>query len=149
MILLAFLLLAGGVAQAEVGLAGDWKLNASRSDLGGAGGISALTMKNTHVGAVLKCSAKAVTGGGEIVYDLTFTTDGKESVNQAESMEMRTTAVWEGDTLVMNTKSRAGSGEIALRDKWSLSSDGKTLTIQRRWTSSRGEMDQKLVLEKQ
>jgi hypothetical protein len=36
-----------------------------------------------------------------------------------------------------------------MQDKWTLSDDGKTLTIVRIFKSSMGEGEQKLVLEKQ
>jgi hypothetical protein len=36
-----------------------------------------------------------------------------------------------------------------MKDKWTLSPDGKALTINRHFASSMGELDQKIVLEKQ
>jgi hypothetical protein len=38
---------------------------------------------------------------------------------------------------------------VTITEKWSLSGDGKSLTILRHFATSQGEMDNKLVLEKQ
>jgi hypothetical protein len=36
-----------------------------------------------------------------------------------------------------------------MKDKWTVSADGKVLTIARHFSSQMGELDQKLVLDKQ
>ena len=67
-----------------------------------------MTMKNTHEEPSLKSAAKVSSDQGEMAYDLTFSTDGKETVNQVGQSEMKTTTVWEGDMLVMTTKAQFG-----------------------------------------
>ncbi|NWF82509.1 MAG: hypothetical protein HXY18_01615 [Bryobacteraceae bacterium] len=149
MILLAFLLLAGGVAQPEVSFAGDWKLNTSKSDFGQFPAPAAMSHKNTHEEPSLKVAVKMSTDNGDFDWESAYKTDGTETTNQFGPNEMKSKAAWEGKVLVITTKASFGDTELTMVDKWSLSADGKTLTIQRHWTSSRGEMDQKLVLEKQ
>jgi hypothetical protein len=141
--------LAAAPAQAKPNLAGDWKLNVSRSDFGQFPPPSTMTMKNTHEEPVLKVLSKVTSDTGEETYDLTFRTDGAETVNMAGPTELKTTSNWEGDTLVMKTKGTFGDTEVTLVDKWDLTGDGNTLTLRRHWSSTRGEFDQKLVLEKQ
>jgi hypothetical protein len=57
--------------------------------------------------------------------------------------------LWEGDTLLMETKGAFGDNAYTMKDKWSLSEDRKVLTILRHFSSGMGELDQKLVFEKQ
>ncbi len=37
---------------------------------------------------------------------------------------------------------------MTISDKWVLAEDGKTLTIERKFSSSQGEMTQKIAMEK-
>lgn len=136
-------------AQAKQNLSGDWKLNVSRSEFGEVPALASMTMKNSHEEPALKALSKVVSDAGEATYNLTFRTDGVETVNMAGPTELKTTSKWDGDVLVMSTKGTFGDTEVTLVDKWDLSDGGKTLTIRRHWSSSRGEFDQKLVLEKQ
>ena len=62
---------------------------------------------------------------------------------------MKSTLKWEGDTLVIDAKGKFGDNDFTLLDKWTLSDDGKILTIVWLFKSSMGEGEQKLVLEKQ
>ncbi len=149
MITLILLLLAGGVAQAEVNFAGDWKLNVSKSDFGQFPAPSAMTQQNAHEEPSLKVAVKISTGNGDFDWESTYRTDGTETTNQFGPNQMKSRAAWEGGVLVINTKGSFGDTEATIVDRWTLSADGKTFTIQRGWKSSRGEMEQKLVLEKQ
>jgi hypothetical protein len=147
--LTAALAVAAVPAQAKPNLAGDWKLNVERSNFGEFPAPLSMTMKNTHEEPALKVLSKVTSGTGEESYDMTFRTDGGESVNMAGPTELKTRSNWEGGTLVMTTKGTFGDTEVTLVDKWDLAEDGRTLTIRRHWSSSRGEVDQKLVFEKQ
>jgi len=148
-VLAAALGLTAMEAQAKPNLTGDWKLNVSRSEFGEFPAPASMTMKNTHEEPSLKVLSKAVSDAGEANYDLTFRTDGVETVNTVGPTEMKSVSSWEGETLVLKTKGTFGDTDVTLVDKWDLSDGGKTLTIRRHWSSSRGELDQKLVLEKQ
>lgn len=141
--------LAATAAQAKVSFAGDWKLAVAKSDFGQFPAPSAMSQKNTHEEPSLKVVVKMSTDNGDFDWESAYKTDGTETTNQFGPNEMKSKAAWEGDVLVINTKGSFGDAEVTMVDKWTLSADGKTLTIQRHWASSRGEMDQKLVLEKQ
>jgi hypothetical protein len=58
-------------------------------------------------------------------------------------------AVWEGGKLIINGTTKAntpfGSTEIKAREEWSLSEDGKTLTILLTVSTSRGDIKTKQV----
>lgn len=141
--------LAAAAAQPKVNFAGDWKLNVSKSDFGAFPAPTAMSQKNTHEEPSLKVAVKMSTDSGDFDFESSYRTDGTETSNQFGPNEMKSKASWEGDVLVINTKGNFGDTEVTMVDKWTLSADSKTLTIQRHWASSRGEMDQKLVLEKQ
>ena len=57
---------------------------------------------------------------------------GKEGTLQFGGNPMRGTAYWQGDELVIESWIKLGDGEVFLRDCWSLSSDGHTLTMEHR-----------------
>lgn len=136
-------------AAAKPNFKGEWKLNVAKSEFGEFPPPSTMTQTIAHEEPTLKVATKMSTDNGDMNFDATYTTDGKESVNQFGPNEMKSTANWEGDALVIQTKGKFGDSDFAMNDKWSLSEDAKTLTLKRHFSSSMGEMDQKLVLEKQ
>jgi hypothetical protein len=50
---------------------------------------------------------------------------------------------------VIDTKGSFGDNAFTMKDKWSLSADGKVLTVARHFSGGMGDMDQKMVFEKQ
>lgn len=92
----------------------------------------------------------AQTGGfGDFNADLVYTTDGAECVNHIGENEAKSTLKWDGNDLVFDTKGSFGGNDYTSKDRWSLSSDGKTFTITRHLSSSMGETDVKEVFAKQ
>jgi len=78
-----------------------------------------------------------------------YSTDGKETTSSVGGNEIKTTAKWDGDDLAIAGKTQFNGANVTMNDRWSLSPDGKTLTIQRHVNSPMGETEQKIVLEKQ
>jgi hypothetical protein len=77
-------------------------------------------------------------------------TDGKLSINKMTNGEAKGTAHWEGDALIIESSQQNGPAEIKSRETWTLSSDGKTLTILTHLTiPQQGELDVKQVFDKQ
>jgi hypothetical protein len=62
---------------------------------------------------------------------------------------MKSILKWDGDTLQIDSKGQFGDNEFSMQDKWTLSADGKTLTMVRTFKSAMGEGQQKLVFDKQ
>jgi len=145
----ALLGLAALAANAKPNFTGDWKLNVEKSDFGQFPGPNSMTQKTTHDDPSLKINAKLATDNGDFEFDATYSTDGKETTNAFGPNEMKSVAKWEGDILTIQTKGSFGDTEMTIQDKWELSSDGKVLTMHRHYSSSQGEMDQKMILEKQ
>jgi|HubBroStandDraft_1064217.scaffolds.fasta_scaffold149634_3 hypothetical protein len=137
-------------AQAKSDFSGTWKLNASKSEFGPMPAPDSLTEKITHQDPSLKANI-ATTGGmqGDMTYDVNYTTDGKECVNHIADNEFKSTLHWDGDDLVVETKGSFGGNDFTSKDRWTLSSDGKTLTVARHLSSAMGEADVKTVFDKQ
>jgi hypothetical protein len=149
---LTLLTLALGLvqAQAKTDFSGTWKLNPSKSDFGQMPAPDSITEKITHQDPSLKANV-ATTGGmqGDMTYDMSYTTDGKECVNHIGDNELKSTLKWDSDDLVVESKGSFGGDEFTAKGRWSLSSDGKTLTVTQHFTSAMGEGDVKEVFDKQ
>jgi hypothetical protein len=82
---------------------------------------------------------------GEVTTELAYTTDGKVSVNG----ENRGTASWQGDSLVIESGREVQGAKLTQREVWTLSADGKTLTVVTRVTlPQQGEFEVQQVFEK-
>jgi hypothetical protein len=140
--------LAAGMS-AKPNFSGDWKLNPQKSDYGPMPAPDSATLKVDHKDPSLKVAATQSGPQGEMSFDSTYDTEGKETTNSFGPMEMKTTAKWDGDDLAMSSKMDFNGTEISVKGKWSLSADGKTLTQSSHVTSPQGEFDMKAVYEKQ
>ncbi len=149
---LTLLTLAVGLvqAQAKSDFSGTWKLNAAKSDFGPMPPPDSVTEKITHQDPSIKANV-ASTGGmqGDMSYDVSYTTDGKECVNKVGENEFKSTLSWDGDVLVVDTKGSFSGTDFTSKDRWTLSSDGKVLTVTRHVSSAMGDADMKEVFEKQ
>ncbi|HOK45814.1 MAG TPA: hypothetical protein PLA43_08805 [Bryobacteraceae bacterium] len=134
---------------AKPNFTGTWKLNASKSDFGQMPAPDSMTQTITHSDPNLTVAVKMSSERGEFEMENKYTTDGKECVNQWGPGEIKSTLKYEGETLVIVSKGQFGDSEFTMTDKWTVSEDGKVLTIMRHFESQMGEGDQKLVLEKQ
>jgi hypothetical protein len=137
-------------AQAKTDFSGTWKLNSGKSDFGQMPAPDSITQKITHADPSLKANV-ASTGGmqGDMTYELSYTTDGKECVNHIGEGELKSTLKWDGDDLVVDSKGAFGGTEFTAKARWNLSSDGKTLTVTQHFSSAMGEGDVKEVFDKQ
>jgi hypothetical protein len=145
------LTVAFGVVQAHAkpNLSGTWKVNVSKSDFGPMPAPDSQTDKVTHEDPDVKIGVTSTGQMGDLNYDLHYTTDGKETTNTVVGNEMKSTAKWEGDELVIDTTGNFNGTDFTAKDRWTLSDDAKTMTVQRHLSFAGGEGDQKIVLEKQ
>lgn len=137
-----------GAANAKPNFSGEWKLNPGKSDFGPMPPPSSATAKVAHSEPSLKVDVKQVGDQGEMEFSATYSTDGKETTNTFGPAEGKSTAVWEGDDLVVTTKMDFGGAEVKLVQKWTLSEDGKTLRQATKVTSPQGEFDMTSVYDK-
>jgi len=146
----AVLALAALPAFAKPNFTGDWKLNASKSTFGEMPAPDSLTYKITHDDPKLTAATKQSGQFGEFEQHANYTTDGKESTNEFfQGSTMKSVAKWDGDTLVIESKGQFGDNEFTMTQKWTLSADGKTLTVAQTFKSAMGEGESTLVLDKQ
>lgn len=136
-------------AQSKPNFSGTWKVNNAKSDFGPMPAPQSSTSKIDHKEPSLKIATTWVGDQGELTFESAYTTDGKESTNSFRNMEFKSKATWEGSTLLIASKGSADSGEFTMKDKWSLSEDGKTFTVVRAFSGPMGEATQTLIHEKQ
>jgi len=146
---IATLLLASS-AFAASNLTGDWKLNLAKSQYGLLPAPLEVTRKIKHEGISLSMSTFQKSAQRENTSELKYTTDGKVCINKMTNGDSKGTAHWEGNTLIIESSQQNGPAEIKSREAWTLSPDGKTLTILTHLTiPQQGEIDVKQVFEKQ
>jgi len=144
------LIVACGLAQGQTkpNLNGVWKMDPARSDFS-TGPVSESRLDRISLDGVnLKDTiTQKLRHRDESTYDMIYTIDGKECTNHVNGNQVKSTARWEGDELVIEsvvyTLLKAN-----IADRWSLSADGKTITIRRHMTGAR-TAEQTVVLERQ
>lgn len=128
---------------------GDWTLNADKSNLGPMPPPSSMTLKVDHHDPSLTATQTVVGGAqGDQTSTLKVTTDGKETTNDMMGQPAKTTAKWDGDALVIDIGMEVQGTEIKLTQKYSLASDGKTLTNNMHIVAPQGEFDIVYVMDK-
>jgi hypothetical protein len=137
------------LAQGKPNFSGEWKMNAERSDYGTIPKPEKMVRKIVHEDPNLRISSTQSGPRGEITSELKLATDGKEQVIRMGNVEVKTTARWDGAILRVDSKRPFQTGEIVTQEKWTLSEDGKTLTLATHITAPRGQTDITAVLEKQ
>ena len=126
-------------------LSGEWKLNLSKSDYGKFPAPLGVTRRIAHNDPKLMLSTTQQGAQSNVVSNLTYTTDGKESVNK----ESKGVAQWIGDKLMIESTREVGSATLKQKEIWTLSADGKSLTVDSHVSLPNGEFDVKQVFEKQ
>lgn len=126
-------------------LSGEWKLNLAKSDYGKFPAPLGMTRRIAHNDPKLMLSTTQQGTQSNVVSNLTYTTDGKESVNK----ESKGVAQWIGDKLMIDSTREVGSAKLKQKEIWTLSPDGKSLTVDSHVSLPNGEFDVKQVFEKQ
>ncbi|PWU00969.1 MAG: hypothetical protein C5B51_24065 [Terriglobia bacterium] len=135
--------------QSKPNFSGTWKLNFEKSDFGSLARPAALINKIAHREPDIELTMTEVSAGGETVTKALFTTDGKENLNSARGNTVRSKQWWEGSVLVTEAQGTLAGTRFTGKSRWSLSADGKVLTIERDLANFRGQTHQKLSMEKQ
>ena len=123
---------------------GSWMLNHAKSEFGQFPAPEVMLRSVTQTAAQVKMSTYQKSARGEVTTDLQYTTDGKAAVNGNSTG----TARLQGQSLVIESSVKAQGASMTQRDVWTLSDDGKTLTVQSHVTLPNGEFDVKQVFEK-
>lgn len=141
--------IASVFAQQKPDFTGTWKLNVAKSDFGLLGGPTSRTDGIIHQGASLSISTIADDVQGKQQYKINYTTDGKEAINKLGPYEVKSILKWSGRNLVISSRFIYNNVNITSEATWTLSPDGKTLTIKTDFKGALGNHSQRLVLEKQ
>jgi hypothetical protein len=144
---LSLVLSAGAFAKPN--FSGNWKLNGDKSEFGPMPPPEKFERTVSHEDPTLKWNQIQVGPQGEVKSEMTYTTDGKPSTNKTPRGEVTGTAAWDGDAITITTKREVQGMEITQAEKWLLSEDGKTLTINNKITAPQGEFELKFVFDKQ
>jgi hypothetical protein len=132
-------------AQAHPDFSGLWKQNMGESS---KTSLQSYANRIEQKRDALKVTTTTGGSRGERSYDRTYVI-GKESQTVDKEGDQFTSLVkWEGQALVFLTTEKERTGTIDTRETWTLSADGKTLTKVRRSQGSRGETEQRYILEK-
>jgi hypothetical protein len=140
-----FFLLGTLAEAAGRNLAGVWKLNGAKSDYGKFPAPLSVTRKITHNDPKLILSITQTGPQGDVTSNLTYTTDGKEVANG----DSKGSAQWIGDKLMIESSREFQGAALKQKEIWTLSADGKTLTVDSHVSIPNGEFDVKQVFEKQ
>ncbi len=125
--------------------AGTWKLNLAKSDFNRVTGPKSMTLRIDRTGKELRVRTTLMDRLGEHSENARYVLDGR--VNQNSSgVITETIAVLDGDTLVLDVKVGLN---LAYKEKWSLSADGKTLTIMRHHVFTHSELTEEFAFDKQ
>jgi ABC-type oligopeptide transport system substrate-binding subunit len=141
--------LAVALAAAPPNFSGVWKANIAKSDFGPMPAPIGASSKIDHQDPHLKLVGTEVREEGERTFEMNISTDGAQTTNRIGPLTLTTKARWEGSTLLVDSKASTDDGEVAIKDQWSLSEDGKTLTVVRNVYSPRGDFTIKVIQEKQ
>ena len=146
--LIACLLFASPAAAAEQpNFSGDWKMNAAKSTFGPLPAPTSITRKITHAEPSLTIVEDQTSDMGVQNTTRKYTTDGKEMTFESQGAHVTSSAVWDGSVLVVvSTVAEIG---VQFTDRMSLSEDGKTLISSVRITSAQGDLDLKVVFDRQ
>jgi len=141
---------AAATAGPHPNLSGTWKLNNAKSDFGQMPPPDSRIETIEDNEPAVKIDT-ALTGGqmGEMKFTTNVTTDGKESTSTIMGNEAKSTAHWEGNSLVVTTAMQFQDNSIQIKNTYALSPDGKTLNLTTEFGGPNGAMQQKMVFDKQ
>jgi hypothetical protein len=128
---------------------GTWKMDADRSDFGQIPKPASLVRKVDHQEPKIHLVTTFSTPNGEVSTDLKYTTDGKEAVNNIRGSEWKSTVVWDGKSLEVASKRMINDAEVTTKERWTLMSAGKVLTVVNNTVTPNGPVTFTVVMNKQ
>jgi len=148
-------LISGGLF-AQPNFSGSWALNESKSTLGDGPRMSVSSMTvNQQEGLISIDLVRPSFDGGDVSSSEKYTLDGKESVNQGMmESSVKTITTWSDDkkeltfakTILFDMNGE--TMEFKITEVWSISDDGKTLTVKSAMSSQMGDTNLVLVYDK-
>jgi hypothetical protein len=127
---------------------GHWSIDLAKSDFGMMPPPEKLERDIDHKDPEIKIKTLQAGPRGERTTESKLTTNGKESSVQVMGRDAKSTAAWKGSKLNIKTKLEFNGAEILQDETWTLSNDGKVLTIENAISSPQGEFMMKNVFTK-
>lgn len=140
--------IAATVASAAPNFSGSWKLNTGKSEFGPMPAPDKMDRVIKHADPALNIKTTQSGAQGEITSELNYTTDGKEVVNKMRNADVKGTAAWDGATLVIKYAREFQGGELKIVERWSMSEDGKALTVNAAVSAPQGEVEIKYAFDR-
>jgi hypothetical protein len=161
-LIVAFLLTFCAVSTAALGQAqapaqptkpnfsGRWRMVKDKSDFGGFKAPDIVVRVVEHRNPTLNVHTIQTTGGKTSTADVSYFTDGAQTTNSLSGRDAVSKAFWDGPALMIRTTTKDSKGEDeVVEDRWEVSEDRQTLTISSHVTTPKGQVDMKLVCERE
>ena len=149
-IMVAGLLAALALAQTKPNFSGTWKQDNAKSSFGGLAAPISVSAIITHKETDIHLTQTVVGPQGDsVTSEHDYSTDGREQTGKSRNYTEKNSVKWEGNSLVFESKRDYSGREVIIRERWTLSSDGKTLTKERVSPGAKGEVKQTFVFDKQ
>jgi len=131
-------------------LSGSWKLNAAKSNFGAMGppdsGMETIADNEPSVKVTVDQKGGMM---GDVNYTESISTDGKETTWAGMGgAEVKGAGHWDGSKLVVSAKTSFQGSDVTIKDTYTLSEDGKTLTVASHAETSMGNFDSTAVFDK-
>jgi hypothetical protein len=144
---------------APANFSGTWKLNEGKSDLGqfGARGAASKIVIDQKTDGAVTVTTTSTNFQGEEVVNTDNLTDGKEveGAGGFPGSKKKSTLKWAADgqsftiNSVISGEFNGQTFEVKINQAWTLSADGKTLTMANSISSAQGDFNNKAVYDKQ
>ena len=144
---LALAITAGGQGSAKPNFSGEWKLNLAKSDFGVLPPPSSIRRTITHAEPNLTIVEDQRSDFGDVSNTRKYITDGTPTTFTSQGAEVKSSATWDDNVLVVVSKVEAAG--IAFNDRMMLSPDGKMLVSSIHISSPQGEVDISVAFDKQ
>ncbi len=129
---------------------GVWKLNNAKSDFGPMpGGPDKFERTIDHKDPNLKMTTVQAFQGQERSNSVEYVIDGNEKTVETPMGPRHVTPVWKGDNLEITVKREIQGNQIKSVETWSLSEEGKVLTVKTDISTPQGDFSLKFVMDKQ
>ena len=133
-------------AQTRPDLNGTWKMNPTQSRFADPDAAPKdVVIRFEQRGQTLHETLTVVSAGGKSTVSLNYALNGSVSINHVDDEEIRSTASWSGDELVLAWNDKGGT----FTRRFTFSDKGRRITVNSQDTNPDGQTDDLFVFEKQ
>ena len=133
-------------AQTRPDLNGTWKMNPTQSRFSDPDAAPKdVVLKFEQQGQTLHETLTVVNAGGKSTVSLNYALNGSVSINHVDDEEIRSTASWSGDELVLAWSDKGGT----FTRRFTFSDKGRKITVNSHDTSPEGQTDDLFIFDKQ